>query len=159
MTPGRDQLADLLSSLRNASLRYADVRYTDTQQQHVKVRNGEIDHLASTVDRAVGVRVLVGDGWGFAASSDTSEASLRATARRALEVAAASNLASTQTITLSEIESHVGSWSSPCEIDPWSVPIDRKIDHLLSATEPMRGDARIHQVSGEISCYRQSKVF
>ncbi|HUP44652.1 MAG TPA: TldD/PmbA family protein [Thermoanaerobaculia bacterium] len=159
MTPGRDQLAEVLSSLPARSLRYADVRYTRTLQQHIKVRNGEIDHLASTVDRAVGVRVLVGDGWGFAASADTSEESLRATARRALDVAAASNIASTAKVTLSEIEPHVGSWSSSFAIDPWSIPLDRKIDRLLEATEPMRGDRRIHQVSGEISCYRQEKAF
>ena len=29
----------------------------------------------------------------------------------------------------------------------------------MAATEPMRGDPRIHQVSGDISCYRQQKVF
>src|SRR5437763_16516700 len=94
MKPSREQLAETLASLRTA--RYADIRYTETHQQHVKVRNGEVDHLSSTVDRAIGVRVLVGNGWGFAASSDTSEASLRQAAKRALEVAAASNIASTQ---------------------------------------------------------------
>ena len=72
--PGRTQLEDVLSSLADPSLRYADIRYTATHQQHVKVRNGEVDHLSSTVDRAIGVRVLVGDGWGFAATSDISEA-------------------------------------------------------------------------------------
>ena len=159
MTPGRDQLADLLSTLRNASLRYADIRFSETRQQHVKVRNGEVDHLASTVDRAVGVRVLVGDGWGFAATSDLSESSLRATALRALEVAAASNIATTQRVVLSEIEPFTASWESPFAIDPWSISLDRKIDHLLAATEPLRSDVRIHQVSGEISCYRQQKVF
>ena len=159
MKPGRDQLSDVLSSLARPALRYADIRYTDTQQQHVKVRNGEIDHLSSTVDRAVGVRVLIGDGWGFAATGDTSEAAIQAAAARALEVAAASNIATTQKVTLSEVEPHVTAWSSSFVIDPWSVPIDRKIDHLLAATEPMRGDPRIHQVSGEISCYRQEKVF
>jgi TldD protein len=157
MKPDRAQLQDVLALLDKA--RYADIRHTETRQQHVKVRNGEVDHLSSTVDRAIGVRILVGNGWGFAASSDTSEASLRATAKRAMEVAAASNIASTQTITLSEVEPHVASWSSKYEIDPWSIPIDRKIAHLMNATEPMRGDARIHQVSGEISCYRQEKVF
>ena len=159
MKPGRAQLEDVLASLANPSLRYADVRYTATHQQHVKVRNGEVDHLSSTVDRAAGVRVLVGNGWGFAATSDTSEASIRRAARRALEVAAASNIASTQQVALSDVAPHVGSWESEYRIDPWSVPIDRKLDHLMSATEPMRGDPRIHQVSGEISCYRQEKVF
>jgi TldD protein len=157
MKPSRAQLENVLSTIRAA--RYADIRFTETHQQHVKVRNGEVDHLSSTVDRAIGVRVLVGNGWGFAARSDTSEASLRATAKRALEVAAASNMASTQTITLSDVQASLASWSSKFEIDPWSIPIERKIEHLMNATEPMRGDPRIHQVSGEISCYRQNKVF
>jgi TldD protein len=159
MKPGRVQLDDVLASLANPSLRYADVRFTATHQQHVKVRNGEVDHLSSTVDRAVGVRVLVGNGWGFAASSDTSEAGIRRTAKRALEVAAASNIASTQEVVLSDVGTHVAAWESEYRIDPWSVPIDKKLEHLMNATEPMRGDARIHQVSGEISCYRQEKVF
>jgi TldD protein len=159
MLPERSQLEDLLSSLAGPALRYADVRYTATHQQDVKVRNGEVDHLSSTVDRAVGVRVLVGNGWGFAATSNVDEPSIRRAARRALEVAAASNIASTQEVELSEVEPHVAASHSEYRIDPWSVPIDRKIEHLLQATEPMRGDARIHQVSGEISCYRQEKLF
>jgi TldD protein len=159
MKPSRDQLQDVLTSLGNPSLRYADIRSTATHEQHVKVRNGEVDHLSSTVDRAVGVRVLVGNGWGFAATTDLSEASIERTARRALEVAAASNIASTQTVTLSDVAPHVASWASDYRIDPWSVPIDRKLEHLMDATEPMRGDPRIHQVAGEISCYRQEKLF
>ena len=159
MKPERAQLEDVLSSLANPSLRYADLRYTATHQQHVKVRNGEVDHLSSTVDRAVGVRVLVGNGWGFAASSDISEASIRRAAKRALEVAAASNIASTQEVVLSDVEPHVATWESEYRIDPWSVPMEKKLEHLMSATEPMRGDPRIHQAAGEISCYRQQKVF
>ncbi|HET7437697.1 MAG TPA: TldD/PmbA family protein [Thermoanaerobaculia bacterium] len=159
MTPSRALLESVLASLANAALRYADIRYTATHQQHVKVRNGEVDHLSSTVDRGIGVRVLVGNGWGFAASSEVNEASLRKTARRALEVAAASNLASTERVTLSDIEPYVATWASQYRIDPWSVPIEKKIEHLMNATDPMRGDKRIHQASGEISCYRQEKVF
>jgi TldD protein len=159
MRPERTQLEDILSSLDDPALRYADIRYTATSEQHVKVRNGEVDHLSSTIDRAVGVRVLVGNGWGFAATSDVGESSIRRTARRALEVAAASNVASTQEVVLSEADPHVASWASDYRIDPWSIPIEKKIEHLMQATEPMRGDSRIHQVSGEISCYRQEKLF
>src|SRR6266496_5425779 len=131
MPPSRQQLQDVLGSLRDPALRYADVRFTTTHNQHVRVRNGEVDALISTVDRAVGVRVLLGDGWGFAASSDVSDASLRRTAQRALEVAEASNLASNQKVVLSEIEPHVATWRSRYQTDPWSIPLERKIDHLL----------------------------
>ena len=159
MRPGRAQLEQVLASLGGPSLRYADVRFTETSQQHVKVRNGEVDHLSSTIDRAVGVRVLVGNGWGFAATGDLSPEAIRRTALRAMDVAAASHAASTAKVELSDIEPFTASVSSEFRIDPWSVPIDRKIDHLMSATEPMRGDPRIHQVAGEISCYRQEKAF
>src|SRR5437588_5549564 len=100
MRPSRQQLEDILGALQSPLLRYGDIRFTATHVQHVRVRNGEIDTLTSTVDRAIGVRVLAGNGWGFAASSDFSEPSLRATAARALEVAAASNIASTEKIAL-----------------------------------------------------------
>jgi len=159
MRPSRQQMEDALRALRNPLLRYADIRFTSTYVQHVRVRNGEIDTLTSTIDRAIGVRVLVGNGWGFAASSDFSEGSIRSTAQRAVEVASASNIASTQKIELSDIEPHVATWRSPFEKDPWSIPLDRKIDHLMAATEAMRTDARIHQVAGDLSSYRQEKIF
>jgi TldD protein len=159
MHPTRAQLEQALTSLRNPALRYADIRWTATHQQHVRVRNGEVDALAATVDRAIGVRVLVGNGWGFAATSHVSEEAILQTAQRALEVAAASNIASTATVVLSDVDAYVATWASKYDVDPWSIPLDRKIDHLLAATEPMRGDARIHQVSGDLSCYRQEKTF
>src|SRR3954466_13898691 len=121
MKPARVQLDDVLASLASPDLRYADVRYTATHQQHVKVRNGEVDHLSSTVDRGIGVRVLVGNGWGFAATSDVDEVSIRRAAKRALDVAAASNVASTREVVLSEVEPHVATWQSKFAIDPWSV--------------------------------------
>ena len=155
----RALLQDVLASLRASALRYADIRVTTTSEQHVRVRNGEVDTLASTVDRAAGVRVLVGNGWGFAATSDVSEASIRAAARRALEVAAASHIATTETVVLSDVDAYVASWASEYAVDPWSIALDRKLDLLFGATEPMRSDARIHQVSGELSAYRQEKAF
>ena len=83
--PDRALLDDVLASLRDPALRYADVRVTVTSEQHVRVRNGEVDTLAATIDRAAGVRVLVGNGWGFAAVSDVSEGSIRAAAGNAAE--------------------------------------------------------------------------
>src|SRR5512147_871745 len=127
MRPGRAQLEEVLASLSGPALRYSDIRYTETSQQHVKVRNGEVDHLSSTVDRAVGVRVLSGHGWGFAATSDLSPAAIHRAARRAMEVAAASHAASTTRIELSDVEPHVASSASEFRTDPWSVPIDAKI--------------------------------
>src|SRR5689334_12911664 len=113
----RALLDDVLSSLRDPALRYADVRLTVTSEQHVRVRNGEVDTLSSTVDRAAGVRVLVGNGWGFAATSDVSEEAIRVAARRALEVAAASHIATSETVVLSDVDAYVQRWASKYDVD------------------------------------------
>jgi TldD protein len=159
MELSRQLIEEVLRSLSAPRLRYADLRITTTESQHVRVRNGAVENLSESLDRAIGVRVLVGNGWGFAAESNVTAESLRRTARRALEVAAASNLATSTEVVLSDIEPHVAQWSSSYLIDPWSVPLQTKIEHLLAGVEPMRGDARIHQASGEISSYRQRKTF
>src|SRR3954453_3207414 len=106
MKPTRAQLEDGLASLRDSGLRYADAGWTATHEQHVRVRNGEVETLSSTIDRAIGVRVLVGDGWGFAANSDTSEESIRRTARREGGVAAARKNPLTTSGARSDIEPH-----------------------------------------------------
>src|SRR5438105_2918418 len=72
---------------------------------------------------------------------------------------AVTKLASSGKIVLSDVEPHVATWHSDFVKDPWAIPLERKIDHLLQATEPMRSDPRIHQASGDISSYRQEKIF
>lgn len=159
MTAQRDDFDRLLRTLRDRGARYADVRTTSTAQQRVSVRNGAVESITESVDGALGVRVLVGNGWGFAASTADDPAVLERTAARALEVARASHVTASEEITLAAVEPAEASWSSPFDTDPWSISLERKIAHLLAATEPMRGDDRIQQVSGEISSYRQEKVF
>ena len=140
----RALLESVLASLRAPALRYADLRVTVTSEQHVRVRNGEVDTLASTVDRAAGVRVLVGNGWGFAATSDVSEESVRAAARRALEVAAASHIATTQTVVLSDIGAYVESWASTYAVDPWSIALEDGFLSVYDTTDwTVRASARL----------------
>ena len=155
----REVLERTLKEVTRRGARYADVRSSELTQEMVKVKNGGVEALSSGTDRGIGVRVLVGNGWGFAADCDESEEALERVAERALEVAAASHVASSRQVTLSDLEPEVGSWRTSFEIDPWSVSTERKIDYLLGVTEPMRGDRRIHQVSGEITSYRLHKVF
>jgi TldD protein len=49
--------------------RYADVRLVDTTQESLAVKNGLVTGLNHGESLGFGVRVLVGDAWGFAASA------------------------------------------------------------------------------------------
>jgi RHS repeat-associated protein len=43
--------------------RYVDVRVTTTWREDIKVRNGKVETMLSTVERGLGVRSLVKNGW------------------------------------------------------------------------------------------------
>jgi TldD protein len=154
----REALEGVLTTV-GAQARYADVRLTQTDRQDVRVRNGRTDSIGASSDLTAGVRVLFGNGWGFAATSDVTMESLERTARLALEVAKASHIATTDEIVLAESEAANADWSSTCEIDPWSISAEDKANTLLEALSVMQGVPQLHQSSGEISSYRQEKLF
>ncbi len=154
----KDLIRDIIRDLESKGARYADARLSTLSTEDVKVRNGSVETLSSGVERGIGIRVLVGNGWGFAGDSDDSEEALRRAADRALEAARASHITATRDIVLSPVEPVEGTWASSYEIDPFSIPINQKLDHLFAATEPLRGDKRIHQVSGGLSSFRLEKT-
>jgi len=154
----KDLIRDIIRDLERRGARYVDARTSTLSTEDVKVRNASVETLSSGVERGIGIRVLVGNGWGFAGDSDDSEMALRRAADRAFEAARASHITATRDIVLSPVDPVEGNWSSNYSIDPFSIPIDRKLEHLLSATEPLRSDDRVHQVSGEITTFRLNKT-
>ncbi len=61
-------LARALETARLKGARYADARLVSTKEQGLAVKNGAVDGLTSSESAGVGVRVLVGQAWGFASS-------------------------------------------------------------------------------------------
>lgn len=151
-------LQKVIARLRDHA-RHADIRITETARQDLRGRNERVESISESTDRALGVRVLCGNGWGFAAASEISEAALHEAAERALDLARASHLATTEEIVLHDVDPVVAEWHSSYDVDPWSVPLERKSELLLAALSEARADDRIHQSTGEISAYRQQKLF
>ena len=77
-----------------AGARYADARVMHRRTESMTARNGEIEELDNVEDAGIGVRALVGSGWGFYAVPDLSAAAARAAGERAAAIAAASALVS-----------------------------------------------------------------
>src|SRR5215471_9343916 len=73
-----------------AGARYADARVMHRRTESMSALNGEIEDLTQAEDAGVGVRALVGSGWGFYAVPDLSAAAAWAAGARAATIAAAS---------------------------------------------------------------------
>ncbi|MFC4146039.1 TldD/PmbA family protein [Micromonospora mangrovi] len=122
----------------DAGARYADVRVMHRRYESMSARNGDIEELAQDESIGLGVRALVGSGWGFHAVPDLSDAAARDAGRRAARIAAASARVPGPPIDLVAAEPTVASWSSGCDVDPLGVALSDKGDLLVRATGTMR---------------------
>jgi TldD protein len=134
-----DVAAAAVEAALSAGASYADARVMHRRHESVSARDGDIDDVSQTEDAGVGVRALVGSGWGFHAVADLSSAAAARAGATAAATAAASARVAGPAARLLPGASTVATWSSPCEVDPFSVSLSEKGDLLVSATAAMRG--------------------
>ncbi len=148
-----------LENLSQAGVDYADVRHLDREIESITVRNEQVAGLSRKSDSGFGIRVLHKGSWGFAASARLTEASVMDTATRALEVARASYLTQREVVKLDGSQPQRGSYKSEFEVDPFAVPLDKKLELLFGALKVLRQDKRIGVAEGSMSFFRTDKLF
>lgn len=129
-----------LAQIRGA--RYADARFVETTEQSIAVKNGLVEGLTNTETLGVGVRVLVGNGWGFAATRDLSATAVAAAAAHAVTLAQAANQTTGPRVELGPPVTSRGRYVTPIAQDPFAIALETKIVLLMQAEAEM---ARVPQ--------------
>ncbi len=145
------------ASARGAA--YADVRFERDRAERIEVRNGALATLADDASTGFGIRALVGDAWGFAASADTSDAGIDRTAALAVEIAKASAAVARRPVGQAPSDRYVDSYRTPLARDPASVPLGERVALLLEAERLVRAAPRVRVGSAWIDLWRTSKLF
>ncbi|MFC5941782.1 TldD/PmbA family protein [Micromonospora harpali] len=135
---GFDAASAAVQAALDAGARYADARVMHRRYESMSARNGDVEELTQDESLGLGVRALVGSGWGFHAVPELSDAAARDAGRRAALIAAASARVPGPPVDLVPAEPVVASWSSACEVDPLGVALSDKGDLLVGATATMR---------------------
>ncbi|MFC4067544.1 TldD/PmbA family protein [Actinoplanes subglobosus] len=130
-----DEAGAAVQAALDAGARYADARVMVRRSETMSARDGDVEDLGFDESAGLGVRALVGSGWGFYAVPDLTEPSARAAGRRAAQIAAASAAVPGPPADLVPARPVVASWASDCVIDPLGVPLSAKGDLLVRATE------------------------
>lgn len=138
---------------------YADARLVDVRAEHLRVRNGEVEAVRSSTSTGIGVRVVRGGCWGFAATGQLDASSVEATARLALEVAAAGSALQRAPVALAEGDAVQASWSTPIDEDPFAVPLEDKLDLLVRSTTTMLEVPQVSIAHGSFDAWRRSSLF
>jgi TldD protein len=122
---------------------YADVRFEDARSERIEVRNGVIAALADDRTRGFGVRAFYDGAWGFAASDDTSDAGLDATAARAVAIARAGAAVARRRSADPPTERHIAVFRTPLGIDPATISTGERVALLLEAERALHVTPRI----------------
>jgi predicted Zn-dependent protease len=90
---GRHGLLDLahqaVEAARTSGADYADARFVTEETESLSVKNQEMEGIDRSLSQGVGIRVLVGGYWGFAATARSTPEDLDRTARLAVGIARA----------------------------------------------------------------------
>ena len=123
---------------------YADIRLVNTDREWYVVRNGVVDTLSASQSTGFGVRVVVNGGWGFASSRDFSPSEVDRVTALAVHIARASALqpptgagGQRDGVRLGPPVTSKGVYSTPLQVDPFTIPRDKKLALLLAADEEM----------------------
>ena len=118
------QIADWalnVATLRGAT--YADARLVDDRSRALATKNGRVGNASDSESLGIGVRVIANGAWGFAASDNLSRQAIEETASRAVAVAKASAQVKQQDVRLAPEKPVTAEWTTPHEIDPFTISV------------------------------------
>ena len=141
------------------SARYADIRIVDRREQVASVKNGNVDGIGDQDSQGFGIRVLVNDSWGFASSAYLDKAEIERVTSLAVQIAKASGVVPGERVDLGEPVTGVGEYTTPMQIDPFSVSLEEKLDMLFRADAIMRRNAGVKVSEGNVLAVRNRKFF
>jgi TldD protein len=142
-----------LAEAKRLGCSYADIRFTRNRSQSLSIRNGQIATgggrfggdgfggrgSGGTVETyGFGIRVIHGGVWGFASSPLVTPEEIKRVAGVAADIARASAVAKKTDVRLAAVEKYDTYWEMPFEKDPWSVPLEEKVELLRGVTSAIQ---------------------
>ena len=155
----KDLLARALDHARSRRAQYADARIVHTRTETLTVKNGAVEMLEASESLGIGVRALVGAGWGFASSRGLTNAEVDRVAAEAVNIAHASAQVQGDPVDLGPPVASRGTYRTPVQTDPFDLPISDKLALLLAADAEMARAENIRVRRGNLIFIKEDKWF
>ena len=155
----KDFTSRALNTAQVEGARYADIRIINSRQQMASVKDGHVDGIGDQDSQGFGVRVLIGDSWGFASSAYISPTEIDRVTSLAVKIARASATVPGEKVDLGPPVNGVGTYATPIQIDPFTIPLEQKLDLLFRADERLRRNKGVKVAESNVIAVRHHKVF
>ncbi len=157
-----DLLEAALEAAERPGVRFADVRYVGPRRyQRFAVKNGSAEALTDSFEAGIGVRVLRERGWGFAATSEASLASVRLTAKRAERLARAAERTTRKSVPFAEeTELPKGRhFETPMREDPFAVSTEEKVRLLKESEAALHTHPSVRSGKASFTLWQEEKWY
>lgn len=155
----RDLAERALEAAMRSGVTYADVRVEDARERHISTKDAKPGNVATYDSLGVGIRVIAGGCWGFAATDEISPKGLERAANLAIDIALSGRAAKKRDITLAPEEAYTATWSSPCQIDPFSVSVEENLALLTGIDETLQKTVGVTLAESSFVCSRKRQYF
>lgn len=154
----------VLELAQQSGAQYSDIRLSTIHHELLILRNGCIASNPSRQSQGAGIRVLVNGAWGFASTPLTFDpktqlSNLLQTTHKALEIAKAGASAQTNAISLDHLQAHQDTWCTPLIRNPFSVPLQERMELLSSIDEVLRKDPKIKVAQSQLNFLQENQLF
>ncbi|MDI6751370.1 MAG: TldD/PmbA family protein [bacterium] len=153
----KEKIEKALEAAMGLGASYADIRFTSRKKESLSVKNGRPEAISNTEDNGIGVRVIAEGSWGFSSSSDISD--LNKVVKNAIDIARSSGLTKKEDVCLDEAKPIIANHITPCKIDPFSVPLEEKLNLLLQADSLMNINPKIKIREAGLMSFLEDKIF
>ncbi len=155
----RNLVTQLIRDLIRRGVHYADVRYEHVLHESLVAEQGRVSTISLSESAGIGIRVLIKGSWGFASTPHLTRASLSKAAVQAIGLAKASSILNRQPRPLAPVAPAKSRHTSRFTIDPFDVPLSKKLDYLLWANTTLLGPDAIKRATSHLDFYKRRKFF
>ncbi|MCC6215683.1 MAG: TldD/PmbA family protein [Polyangiaceae bacterium] len=124
--------AALARARSHADVTLAEVRWVRQRRESIRVLDGAPEGVTRAGSAGFAVRLIAKGAWGFACTPVAAEAAVLAMVDDALAVALASAPLLVRRVAFPPRDGARGRYETPVVVDPFSVPLDRKLEDLTA---------------------------
>lgn len=161
ITTATDLATLAIELISRTGCEYGDIRFCTYRTQNLFARDRSLSQLSDNVSSGFGIRVLLDGAWGFAASPHKTPAEVERIVTLAVDIAKGSRLSQQTRVQLAPVKAYRDTYTTPIEIDPFTVSVSEKADLLLTLNEQLLsyGERGIKKAFSFLRFTREDKTF
>ena len=158
----REFLEETLWHAKKQGAQYADCRLEpETKSEELKLENGQVSALNSSMSAGFGVRILAQGAWGFYATPIVNKEKIKEVVKRAIHSSSVNAALQKEKVVLAPFQAPDSKiYQTKVEQDPFEISVEQRLMLLASADEAMRqASKKIFWRLAELSAVKTHKLF